>query len=67
MLDTLLVADPETGLMYRRCESLLKLLIDQCEWVASSNQERKLAALKACSESFQEMSNTLVKSARRGA
>ena len=60
MLDTLVVADPETGLLYRRCESLLRLLAVEYKWVASTDKGRKLAALTSCSECFQEMSRMLV-------
>jgi len=59
MLDTLIVVDLDTSLMYRRCTSLLRTVNVEFKWVASTDEARKERALARCVVCFQEMTSML--------
>lgn len=60
MLDTLIVVDLETSLMYRRCVELIRIINIEFKWVAATDEKRKKEALARCIACFKEMSSMLV-------
>jgi len=63
MLDTLIVVDLETSLMYRRCVELIRIINIEFKWVAATDEKRKKEALARCIACFKEMSSMLVPTA----